>query len=365
MRAIKDFLLRRSTLIVEAILFQLVVLVLALIVLQDYFAIFYGGSIIVSSLAVMWIINNNSNPAYKIAWIIPILVFPILGGLFYIFFGGNKLSKRDKQKMATITNLLEDILPDGEAAMSELASKDSDAAVHSHYIRNSSSFPVYKNTSARYFPLGDDAFPVILEELEKAEHYIFLEFFIVGKGIMWDSILDILVRKAASGVDVRMIYDDFGCLRTLPFKYDKHLEALGIKCQVFNPLIPVLSPRHNHRDHRKLMIIDGYTGFTGGINLADEYINKKFRFGHWKDTAVMLKGEAVWSMSAMFLAMWNYLTGVDEDLERFRQFTKCSPGSTPVRNGCRQIDMTRPVFSPSSYSTSNWSQIICPNRSGL
>ena len=137
---------------------------------------------------------------------------------------------------------------------------------------------------------------------------------------MWDSILEILVEKAKSGVDVRVIYDDVGCLLKLPYKYDKKLESLGIKCCVFNPLIPLLYPRLNNRDHRKIAIIDGHTGFTGGINLADEYINEIQRFGHWKDTAIMIKGEAVWNLTVMFLSMWGYLRGIKEDFEKFKPY---------------------------------------------
>ncbi|NTV89639.1 MAG: cardiolipin synthase, partial [Clostridiales bacterium] len=313
----KKFLFHRITLILVAVVLQLLVLTVALVVLRGSFAYFYGGSILVSFIALLWIINNNSNPAYKIAWIIPILVFPLLGGLFYIFFGGNKLTKKERSRMSLITRKTKEVLPAQSKELEELASLSERAAIQSRYISNASAFPLYKGTSSRYFPLGDDVFAVMLEELKKARRFIFLEFFIIQEGLMWDSILDILVEKAAAGVEVRVIYDDFGCLMTLPHRYNEQLQRMGIKCHVFNPLIPVISPRHNHRDHRKLLVVDGHTGFTGGINLSDEYINKKVRFGHWKDTAIMLKGEAVWSLTAMFLSMWGYLDNSTEDFEKF------------------------------------------------
>ncbi|HBG10202.1 MAG TPA: cardiolipin synthase, partial [Firmicutes bacterium] len=147
--------------------------------------------------------------------------------------------------------------------------------------------------------------------------YIFLEYYIIEEGIMWNSILEILARKAQAGVDVRLIYDDLGCIFKLPKNYDKKLEALGIKTERFHPLKPMLSAALNYRDHRKLLIIDGHTGFTGGINLADEYINVVEKFGHWKDSAFLLKGDAVWSLTAMFLAMWEYLRGEPDTLEDF------------------------------------------------
>ena len=164
--------------------------------------------------------------------------------------------------------------------------------VQAMYIYHNAGYPIHGNTTAEYFQVGDDMFPVLVRELEQAQHYIFIEYFIIHDGVMWRTILDILERKVQEGVDVRLIYDDMGCLTTLPHKYYETMRSKGIKCQVFNPFRPILNIIQNNRDHRKFCIIDGYVGFTGGVNLADEYINQKERFGHWKDTAVMLKGEA-------------------------------------------------------------------------
>ena len=161
----------------------------------------------------------------------------------------------------------------------------------------------------------------LLEELEKAKHTIFLEFFIIGQGFMWDSVLDILKRKAAQGVDVRIIYDDVGCLCTLPHRYPKELEKHGIRCRVFSPLHPAISRCLNSRDHRKLAIIDGHTAFTGGINLADEYINLHQLHGHWKDAGLLLHGEAVWNFTVLFLSMWELLSGEKEDPAQYLPHT--------------------------------------------
>ena len=161
-----------------------------------------------------------------------------------------------------------------------LEKMDPSAANQSRYISDISRFPVHENTTAEYFQVGDDMFPVLVRELKQAKKYIFIEYFIINDGIMWQTILHILGKKAAEGVDVRLIYDGFGCLTTLPHKYYEELRKKGIACQVFNPFRPLLNIIQNNRDHRKLCIIDGWVGFTGGINLADEYINQKERFGH-------------------------------------------------------------------------------------
>lgn len=186
------------------------------------------------------------------------------------------------------------------------------------YLAGASFCPPHIHTETTYFPLGDDMFVKMKEELEKAEHFIFLEYFIIHPGVMWNEILEILKRKVAEGVDVRVMYDDVGCLYTLPTNYDRTLEAMGIPCQVFNRYRPVVSLRLNNRDHRKILVIDGNVGFTGGINLADEYINAIDRFGHWKDTGVMLRGEAVWNFTVMFLAAWDLHREKQENIELFR-----------------------------------------------
>ncbi|MPM54949.1 Major cardiolipin synthase ClsA [bioreactor metagenome] len=197
------------------------------------------------------------------------------------------------------------------------------AVIQASYLERMAYCPVYGGTDTEYFSLGDLCFPRILEELRKAERYIFLEFFIIHEGVMWNAILEILAEKAAAGVDVRVIYDDFGCILTLPRDYDKQLEEMGIRCCVFNRLVPVLSVRLNNRSHRKLLIIDGKVGFTGGVNLADEYINQVQRFGHWKDSAILLRGEAVWSMTVMFLIMWDHIRELRED------YNLCRPDYLP------------------------------------
>ena len=177
------------------------------------------------------------------------------------------------------------------------------------YLNKTGCFPLYDKTQVTYFPLGEKKFEAMLEELEKAEKYIFMEYFIVEEGYMWGRILDILLRKANEGVEVRVMYDGMCEMSTLPPDYWKLLEAKGIHARAFSAIKPVVSSHYNYRDHRKILVIDGKVAFNGGVNLADEYINRRERFGHWKDTAVMLKGPAAKSFALMFLQMW-YI-GVD------------------------------------------------------
>ena len=185
------------------------------------------------------------------------------------------------------------------------------------YMNRYGGFPVYQNTNVEYFPLGDDMFPKMLEELRQAKHFIFMEYFIVERGIMWNAILEVLEQKAKEGLEVRFMYDGMCSLALLPYSYPKTLQAKGIKCKMFSPVKPALSSYQNNRDHRKICVIDGHTAFTGGVNLADEYINKRERFGHWKDTAVMLKGDAVNSFTMMFLQLWGVTELEKEDYSRF------------------------------------------------
>ncbi len=305
---------------VISILMQFAVLISIIIWFNRYFAIFYVISILISFAAVIRIVNNQMNPAYKMAWIIPIMLFPIFGGLFYLFFGGNRMGKKTKEKMGSILEKTAENLNGSSHTLEMIRQQSLEAANQSRYIGQSSLYPPYCNEYAEYLPSGEEKFEKLKEELKKAEHFIFLEYFIIKEGVMWNSILDILIDKVDEGLDVRVIYDDIGSVTSLPYGYNNELEKLGIKCCVFNPMIPVISVKLNHRDHRKICVIDGCTGFTGGINLADEYINEYERFGHWKDAAIMLKGQAVWSLTVMFLSVWDYLRGT---LNEEKQYLSC------------------------------------------
>jgi cardiolipin synthase len=276
--------------------------------------------ILILELAVMIVIvNSPSNDSYKIAWLVVLIVLPILGAFFYILFANKKFTKRQKRKIKPISDALKKSSTSPEV-LNEVQKLNMDAYRMSNYITSASGSALYNKTSSQFFPVGDDAFPVMLSELKKAKHYIFLEYFIIeNKGIMWPSILDILSQKVKEGVDVRVMYDDVGSISTVPFNYPSQLKKMGIKVVCFNRFKPVVNVKMNNRDHRKILVIDGFVGFTGGINLADEYINKKVRFGHWKDNAIMLKGEGVYGLTMLFLSNWCASTEtIEKDFDYFK-----------------------------------------------
>ncbi len=317
-KKLASLLFQRSVLVALLILFQVVVLLVAMVFFSAYFVYFYWFCVALSLAAVLVIVNRQTDPGYKIAWIILVLLFPVLGWLVYVLCGGNRVTGRMRRKLQGIDRTMLQQL-DRDCKAEQLERFGSDAVNQSRYLERYAHCPAYTNTYTRYFPLGDDAFPAMLEELRRAERYIFLEYFIVESGLFWDSVVEILREKHATGVDVRVLYDDVGSLFTLPMSFARKFEAdTGIPCCAFNRFRPVLSIRMNNRDHRKLCIIDGHTAFTGGINLADEYINAKLKYGHWKDSAILVKGEAAWSMTVMFLTMWEYVRETREDYAPLR-----------------------------------------------
>lgn len=271
-----------------------------------------------SVLAILYIINKDDNPAYKLAWIIPILVFPLFGGILYLLFGDKRPTKGMRIMMDKASAKISAFSISDDKLLDEIKEEDKIAYGQMRYINDCAHYPAYRNTESYYYRSGEECYPVLLEELRKAKHFIFMEYFIVEEENMWDSILEILKQKVAEGVEVRFMYDDMGCVTLLPYKYYKKLEEAGIKSVAFNPVIPFFSLVMNHRDHRKITVIDGNVGFMGGWNLADEYINLKERFGYWKDTGVMLKGDAVWNLTSMFLVTWNSVKpDKEEDIRRY------------------------------------------------
>lgn len=268
---------------------------------------------VISVIVCIYIIANESKQAYKVVWVFLILLLPLFGGLFYLLFKWDTSSRRvSKQKQKYQKNTLSSFgaTPDRLPHMEDECPA---YATGARYLQKTENFPVYTNTKTTFFPLGEYWYEDMIEELKSAQKYIFLEYFIIEEGDLWNSVLDILIEKARSGVDVRIIYDDIGCFLTLPKKYYKYLESRGIKCCVFNKFTPIVSSLQNNRDHRKITSIDGRVAYTGGCNMADEYINKKRKHGHWKDCALKLEGEAVWSLTLIFLQMWTACKQQTED----------------------------------------------------
>ncbi|MGL4344689.1 MAG: cardiolipin synthase [Cellulosilyticaceae bacterium] len=306
MKKVLKFLFSRMCIVGVLILIQAMILASVILKISDYFVYFYAFCTLLSIAAVLYILSTTANPSYKLAWTIPILIIPVFGGLFYLMFGMNNVGKRLRKQMKLVAEQSEALLVQDMEVLEEIGSQDKRILTQVNYIKDCSLFPIYRNTTTKYLSPGEVFFDKLKEELEKAEHFIFMEYFIIQEGVMWDGILEILTRKAAEGVDVRVMYDDVGTIQTLPYKYNEKLEQLGIKTAVFNEITAALSLKMNNRDHRKITVIDGHTGFTGGINLADEYINEYEKHGHWKDAALMMKGEAVWNLTLMFLQIWNF-----------------------------------------------------------
>lgn len=324
MKKVLYILFHRSVFVSLALLAQIATLFIMVSIFSEYTQTFYWCCIAMSVAAALAIVGSRMEPGYKIAWLLLVLPFPVFGGIFFLLVGGGAVPKRTQRRMQGMLEKSAQALKDDFKA-DDLLPLGGDAAGQASYLERRAACPAYTNTETEYFPLGDLAFPRMLEELEKAERYIFLEYFIIQPGVFWDSILAVLERKAAMGIEVRVVYDDFGCMFTLPRDYNEFLIRKGIQCRVFNRLMPVMSLRLNNRDHRKLLIIDGKVGFTGGINLADEYINVRERYGHWKDSAIVLEGDAVWSMTVMFLTMWDNIANWNEDFEYYH------PPAAPVR----------------------------------
>ena len=268
----------------------------------EWFAVVQG---IFTVLMFFHLFNSDMDATGKLTWMFLLAVIPIPASIFLWFtekdVGHRTLKRMVQQRIDESRDLLHqdpEVLRDPE-----IESSGTDDLCR--YLNRSGSFPLYARTETKFFPQGEDKFAALLEELQKAEKFIFLEYFIIDEGYMWGSILKILADKAAQGVDVRVLYDGMLEISTLPWDYPRRLEKLGIRCKAFAPIQPFLSTHYNYRDHRKILVIDGKVAFTGGVNLADEYINRKERFGHWKDTAILLRGEAVQSFTLMFLQMWN------------------------------------------------------------
>lgn len=271
-----------------------------------------------SVLMALAVVNKDMKPYDKLSWIFLILCVPIFGCICYYLFGRSGLTKRQRLRMESVIEDMKPYRAEDTTVREALYLDDSRAGKQSDYIMNFSGYPLFREETTRYFACGEDMFPSMLEDLRKAESYIFLEYFIIQPGKMFGSILEILEKKAAQGVDVRIIYDDIGSIQTLPPKYYEILRKKGIRCVCFNPFRPVLSVVMNNRDHRKILVVDGKIAYTGGINLADEYINEVVRFGYWKDAAVRVTGPGAWSFSTMFLEMWNYIVRGKEDYAAFR-----------------------------------------------
>ena len=300
MKKIAHLLMGRLTIVGVSILLQICWLFL---VLWKFSYQFTYANLIIRAAAIVLVLviaNKWENPANKLSWTFLILLSPILGIMLYFLFGRSGLTKHTREQMDAVNREVDACMPVDEEAVRLLQEADPSVLRQSKYIADWGHFPVYRNTATKYYESGEAMFPDMLAALESAEHFIFLEYFIIEEGHMFHQIEDILEKKVKEGVEVRLIYDDVGCIGTLPPRYYKQLQKKGIKCAAFNPFRPLLSVIMNNRDHRKIFVVDGAVGFTGGINLADEYINEVKRVGYWKDTGVRIEGEVLYNGRDIF-----------------------------------------------------------------
>lgn len=316
LRKILGKIFSQNAVYVILLLVQIAFLVMTVSTLRERFYFVYIALTILDVVLVIYIMNKNENPSYKLAWIIAISVFPIFGGIAYVFI--KQTQKFPKKTEIMYHQHMTEHLIQNNDTLAELEKNSEIDSNLAKYIIRYGPFPVYRHTCAEYFPLGEIQFEAMKEKLLNAEKFIFMEYFIISEGYMFDTISDILIKKAHEGVDVRLMYDGIGTgmLNMSSKKFNK-LRENGVKCMAFNPFTPFLSSLQNNRDHRKIIVIDGCIAFNGGTNLADEYINRKERFGHWKDTAIMITGEAVWNYTVMFLQLWEIASKSKSDYENF------------------------------------------------
>lgn len=328
-RGILHLLFGRTMLIIVLLALQVFLLIQAFRSIQSMQRV-YAALQILNVVLIIHLVNKPSNPTTKITWILLVVLAPTVGLFLYLFvemdWGHRMLNRRLKELMRRTGPML----PDNAALREKLRAENPDMAPLSEYLWRNGYYDTYVNTEVEYLSSGEAAMEAMLRELDKAEKFIFLEYFIIDEGEMWGRVLEKLKEKVAAGVEVRVIYDGTCALFRLPYRYPQLLESLGIACKMFAPLRPTMSTRYNNRDHRKIMVIDGRVAFTGGVNLADEYINRTHPFGHWKDVALMLRGEAVRAFTLLFLQMWN----IDEKHENFARYLYIERTAVEGAPGC-------------------------------
>ena len=317
-RKLIRILLNRNTLFVLMLLIQAAFLVLTVLFLSTHYVWVYAGILILNVVLAVYISNTSENPSYKMPWLFLMLIFPLYTGLAYLLVKTDVGHRTFKKNYARRLQETKRYLPQNAQTAQQIREQNPVHANLSEYLMKYAGYPVYRNYSSEFFPIGEQMFEAMKREILKARRYLFLEFFIIDKGVMWEELLELLKVKAQQGVDVRIMYDGFGTQFIMPMQYFAKLEQYGIQCRVFNGFKPFLSSSQNNRDHRKILVIDGHTAFTGGINIADEYINQKERFGHWKDGGMMCRGEAAWSFAVMFLQLWHLEETDNGELEIYR-----------------------------------------------
>ena len=329
---------------ISALLLILQIAAIALIIafLNEYFYIFQIVSWVIGIAVVLVVVNRKENPEYKIPWLFLVLALPIFGVLFYLLFASTKISKKDRKLYEEAYKALAPFEDDKQRDEEAYAAMGENYQGLARYLKAVSGLGGTTHNDIKYYPVGELMWEDMLEALRGAKKFILMEYFIVDPGKMWDSIHEILVQKAKEGVEVHLVYDDVGTVTMLPSGYYKTLRAEGIDAHKFNPFRPIVSGIYNNRDHRKIMVIDGEVGFTGGINLGDEYINQNDRLGHWKDTGIRVKGRVVNTLSTLFF--FNYIAASKKNLD-YAKYMNPNPESCEQEGVIVPFgDGPRPIF---------------------
>ena len=310
-----NFIFSRIFFIFCMVLSQLLFLTVFLVYFNRYFIYLYSLNLIVGMIFTFMIINDNINPAFKITWILISIALPFLGGVIYLTFGEKRLLKSVKKRLYSFSIKFKDSMDlSKDYDIENLNDSDMNVYRQAKYINSVTGSPIFFNTKTKYFSSGEASFEEYLEDLKTAERFIFMEYYIFSEGAFLESILEIFKEKVKNGVDVRILLDDIGSILTLSNRKIEEIRSFGIKVVEFNPIKGIILPKHNNRTHRKMTIIDGKIAYTGGINIADEYINVIEKYGYWKDSVLRLEGHAVWQFINMFISLWDYSTGENTDI---------------------------------------------------
>lgn len=305
-RSVLGIIFGRTMIILLLLAVQFFFLFILMSSAKKYIPYLFGSVTAFTVIMLLLVLNGKGDPSIKLSWCFFIGILPVFGALMYLF---TQLDMGHRMEQRLIAKSIKECAP-YKPDTAFTGDRETDNLIF--YLDKQGGYPAFKNSDAEYFPVGEDFFKSLVSSLNSAEKYIFMEFFIIKEGVIWQEILDILIKKAAAGVDVRLLYDGTNAVLNLPYGYAKKLKKQGIKCKMYSPLRPFFSTRYNNRDHRKIAVIDGKFAYTGGVNLADEYANITHPFGHWKDTAVLIKGEAVNGFLRMFLEMWCYNERIKE-----------------------------------------------------
>lgn len=313
----KRFLYSRVIIIFFLILVQILLFIFSLIKLKPYIEYVLGGSILLSFVFLIYLVNKKGKNEFKIAWILPLVIFPLFGIAAYIFshinLGGIKL-KRSLHKVKNITNNLKNI---DEESSQKIDSDKENKDISFYLYKQGNYYPHYDN-EVKYYPSGEIFFPQLFEDIKNAKEFIFLEFFIIDIDESWTLLMELLEEKVKQGLEVRVLYDAIGSIMASSKSYVKYLSEHGIKAQIFLPLIPFFSTKLNNRNHRKIVVIDGEIAYTGGINITNEYFNYgKNRFEYWKDNAIRIKGPAIQNLITIFIQDWNLQKIHNNDFEKY------------------------------------------------